>query len=250
MEVGINLLHLGGQFVSDTQVEYVRGEVNVWPDIDIDKFSITELEWLYEKHYRKKSNCQIFWLAHGSNLVDGLRLLENDEDVHVLYAEVPSVERRTEIEFFFMDKNEVVVVESENKTNVDAKSGKVAANVEVEARFDLDVELAVAAYFFDWDGEDDSDSAYTPEAEDNVDEDRSDQDGGASKSLEDVAGYSGQAAGSSRNFANSSGHKHKWRVYNASVNNSREYEAEEVERVQEVRERSCCSNLTRIRIFI
>ncbi|PKI31874.1 hypothetical protein CRG98_047734 [Punica granatum] len=237
MEVGINLLlHLGGQFVSETHVEYVGGEVNVWPDINIDKFSITELEWLYEKHYGKKSNCQIFRLAHGSNLADGLRLLENDEDVHVLYAEVSSVERGIEIEFFFVDKNKVVVVKSGNKTNVDAKSGKVAASVEVEARFDLDTELVVAAYFSDWDDEDDSDGAYIPEAEDNVNKDQPDQDGGASKSLEDVAGYRGQAVGSSQNFANSSGHKHKWRVYNASINNSREYEAEKVERVQEVRE--------------
>ncbi|PKI50818.1 hypothetical protein CRG98_028813 [Punica granatum] len=154
MEVGINLLlHLGGQFVSETHMEYVGGEVDVWPDIDIDKFSITELEWF----------------------------------------------------------------------------GKVAASVEVEAGFDLDVELAVATYFSDWDGEDDLDGAYIPEAEDNVDEDQSDQAGGAFKSLEDIAG-------SSRNFTNSSGHKRKWRVYNASVNNSREYEAEEVERVQEIRE--------------
>ncbi|PKI61651.1 hypothetical protein CRG98_017963 [Punica granatum] len=95
------VLHRGGKFVSEPHLKYVGGEIEAWEMVDIDKLSITELEYYFQQHgYNIDSYKKVYWLESGFEFEDGLRVFETDEDIHWLYASAKAV-NKNELEFYF-----------------------------------------------------------------------------------------------------------------------------------------------------
>ncbi|PKI65394.1 hypothetical protein CRG98_014210 [Punica granatum] len=94
------VLHHGGKFVSEPHLEYVRGEIDAWEMVDIDKLSITELQYYFLQHVHNiESNKKVYWLQSVFDLEDGLRVLETNEDIHRLYASMKAA-NKNELEFY------------------------------------------------------------------------------------------------------------------------------------------------------
>ncbi|XP_031405749.1 uncharacterized protein LOC116214489 [Punica granatum] len=95
------VLHHGGKFVSEPHLKYIEGETNAWEMVDIDKLSITELQYYFQQHgYNIESYKKVYWLEYGFNLEDGLRVLETDEDIHRFCASAKAA-NSNELEFYF-----------------------------------------------------------------------------------------------------------------------------------------------------
>lgn len=98
-------------------LEYVNGEVCVWPDIDLDMLNMFTIEYLCKQHnnYRLEKK---WWLTPRTELEFGLRELSQDDDIMNMFK--ASRRNNGEIEIFYehpidVDKEDEVIMEEGRK---------------------------------------------------------------------------------------------------------------------------------------
>ncbi|KAI7995748.1 hypothetical protein LOK49_LG11G00650 [Camellia lanceoleosa] len=79
------LIHHIGYFIENDERSYVRGNVDIFDAVDVDKLYVLEISYMlkelgvfYYKH--------IFYKIPNKNLVLGLRVLANDDDIREMYS--------------------------------------------------------------------------------------------------------------------------------------------------------------------
>ncbi|OWM67457.1 hypothetical protein CDL15_Pgr028320 [Punica granatum] len=140
------VLHHGGKFVSEPHLKYVGGETDAWEMVDIDKLSITELQYYFQQHgYNIESYKKVYWLEYGFNLEDGLRVLETDEDIHRLYASAKAA-NNNELEFYF-DQHLLDDTNGEARPVDGRRDDNTVCGVDIDIIEDQKMPLLVLVYF-------------------------------------------------------------------------------------------------------
>ncbi|XP_031378313.1 uncharacterized protein LOC116193705 [Punica granatum] len=110
------VFHHGGVLVSEPHMEYIGGVVDSWANVDIDRILIPFVEWRFEELYGDNAKYKtVYWLDPGLEVKDGLRPLENDTDVRMLYSIVHEKAQNKEIHFYFEHEDEVEVIDGDSE---------------------------------------------------------------------------------------------------------------------------------------
>ena len=72
-------IHHSGYFKWNPGLEYVGDEVSVLGNVDLDLLSHFEIQDICAE-VRRPINSRIYYLIHGGNLEEGLRLITSDDD--------------------------------------------------------------------------------------------------------------------------------------------------------------------------
>ncbi|PKI33384.1 hypothetical protein CRG98_046223 [Punica granatum] len=161
------VLHHGGKFVSEPHLKYAGGEIDAWEMVDIDKLSITKLQYYFQQHsYNIESYEKVSWLECGFNLEDGLRVLQTDEDIHRLYAFAKAA-NKNELKFYF-DHHLLNDTNGEARSVDSKRDDKRVCGVDIDI---IEVEEAVKDLTLDVSKDDDDSEGLSDDDDEPADDD-------------------------------------------------------------------------------